>query len=615
MRGEVFDVGFNTSHQDFYSPPPDHLAACPLPQRGGPIEHGGGGVGSNSHGAATSGIIFGNGFGNSSARGLLPCGQTIIAYVPDVGYTNPSRYWHTCELVQCACCPTDPPDPTCTADPQCPYQAVFQSASVGKEDSLVYNTSSAGLDDIIFDFDVVHCQAQGNRGVASDPEGSRYSAPEAWAKNTISVGGAHHFNRTNLTDHNWWGPEPGPWGPPDYQPDYYWASSIGPAADGRIKPDLCHAFDNILTTNGVFPNPVNGYQHYFHGTSAATPIVCGHVGLLMEMWADDSDADGKNIFGVAVPSCNPATENCVFKRRPHAATAKALLINTARQYEWAIPPYATSLDRNKQGWGMPDIAAVYDLRQKMAIVNETHLLTELGFKWFTVKAPASQPKLNATLVYSDPPGTSSTVHLINNLTMQVVSPSCLFYWGNYGLTNDHGQTAGLWSVEDANPKTTERDNLNNVENVFVQNPAAGLWRIHVRADDITEDGHVETTGEPYDADFALVVSGALPAGACNLTGGGCVMTDRADCLAQGGTYAGDYVGSCFTWPDCNTNYIDDACDIAGGLSEDCEPNGIPDECGPRISCCIPDESCKLTPSVCCGPMGGYQVSNCNLCPL
>ena len=70
-----------------------------------------------------------------------------------------------------------------------------------------------------------------------------------------------------------------------------YCASIGPAADGRVKPDLVGFFDCIRTTSSC--NYL--YSNSFGGTSAAAPIVCGHVGLLMEMWADDADAN--IIFG------------------------------------------------------------------------------------------------------------------------------------------------------------------------------------------------------------------------------------------------------------------------------------------------------------------------------
>jgi hypothetical protein len=211
------------------------------------------------------------------------------------------------------------------------------------------------------------------------------------------------------------------------------------------------------------------------------------------------------------------------------------MINTANQYDWVNgPPPNQNIDRDKQGWGLPNVKNLYDLRNKIVIIDETRVLTQLGFADFTVKVAAGEPALKATMVYTDPPAAPSTnPALVNDLSLKATSPSSVSYWGNNGLT------AGLWSVSGV-----VMDERNPVENVFTQNPEPGIWSIRVKAFQIAQDGHVETVGQPWDADFALVISGAVAVGACHLPGGGCVITDRADCLAQSGTYDGDHTVCC-----------------------------------------------------------------------
>ncbi len=57
---------------------------------------------------------------------------------------------------------------------------------------------------------------------------------------------------------------------------------------------------------------------------------------------------------------------------------------------------------------------------------------------------------------------------------------------------------------------------------------------------------------------------------------------RAVITANGAHIYGEYSGAAylfdFTGPDCNDNYIPDACDIASGFSEDVNGDGVPDEC-------------------------------------
>jgi hypothetical protein len=68
---------------------------------------------------------------------------------------------------------------------------------------------------------------------------------------------------------------------------------------------------------------------------------------------------------------------------------------------------------------------------------------------------------------------------------------------------------------------------------------------------------------------------AAPQGACCTTMA-CYIDYELACAAAGGAYLGD--NTICAGADCNNNAIDDACDIAGGLSQDCNANGIPDDC-------------------------------------
>jgi len=422
VRGESFDTGFNQDHVDF--------ASRPL------IVHGDT-VPIDSHGTACIGICFGDGTGNPDARGLLPDGQGIVAYYDDIGLYGPNRYTHTGELVQE------------------PYNAVFQTASVGSPRCLDYSTISAESDQSIFDFDIVLCQSQSNAG-------NQMSRPQAWAKNMVSGGGIRHYDTLNRSDDMW---------------DY--GASIGPATDGRVKPTLISFYDDILT---VGCPGTNDYTYTFGGTSGATPIIAGHIGLFFQMWSD-------GIFGNTV---NPS--GTVFENKAHFTTAKAALINTAYQY----PFNGTTGDkiRMHQGWGMPDLKKLYDIREQCFVVDEDEILAPFGNATYIVTVNEDQPELKITMTYADPPGNPAvqSQHRINDLTLQVIAPDGTEYWGNNGLMT------GVWSVPNGSA-----DTINTVENVFIKNPQSGTWTIIVSADEIIQDSHVETP--ELDADFALIISG------------------------------------------------------------------------------------------------------------
>jgi len=199
------------------------------------------------------------------------------------------------------------------------------------------------------------------------------------------------------------------------------------------------------------------------------------------MWAD-------GIFGNEV-----IPGGTVFENRAHMTTAKAMLINTAYQY----PFTGTGHDKTRmhQGWGMPDVGRLYDLRENIYVIDETVILEPFDVEQHIVAVEAGEPALKVTMTYADPPGNPAvqTQHRINDLTLKVISPTGVVYYGNNGLLD------GVWSTPDGDP-----DTKNTVECVFVENPESGAWIVEVHADEIIQDSHIETP--ELDADYALVAS-------------------------------------------------------------------------------------------------------------
>lgn len=417
VRGEVMEIQgtFLNNHPDFQARPPLIHANF---------------AGNPDHGTSTYGICFGAGAINPAGRGMLPDAQGIFAGV--AGSFN--RYQHTAELLAA------------------PYNAVFQSNSWGNLWTANYTTLSAELDDILLNHQIVLLQSMSNQG-------NQQARPQAWSKNVVSVGGVFHENTATFLDDHW-----------------TFGASIGPAADGRIKPDLVHYYDSIYTT------AADGGYRQFCCTSASTPIVAGHFGLFFQMWA-------QGLFGNTVDDTQD-----VFSNRPRMATAKAMMINAARSYPFS--GLAADLTRTHQGWGLADVQRLHSRRERMFIVNETDVLTHLAVKAYPVVVLPGEAELRVTMVYTDPAGLPATsMHRINDLSLRVVSPSQGIYWGNAGLRS------GNWSVSGGVSNLVD-----TVENVFLQDPEAGTWLVEVYADEINLDSHLETPA--VDADFALVVSGA-----------------------------------------------------------------------------------------------------------
>ena len=423
VSGEVMDGGVMQTHQDFDG-----------------ISIHGPSASSDSHGTCTYGIVFGNGGrdgdGVAKATGNLPSAQGWF-----YDYDNlADRYQETADLVQA------------------PIYASFQSNSWGGARTRSYTSVSSEMDDIIWQYDIPIFQSQSNAG-------NQDSRPQAWAKNIISIGGVNHYDTATLSDDCW-----------------CYSGSIGPAEDGRIKPDLCYWYDWEYTTDLEPGGYTSGlYYDNFGGTSGATPITAGIGGLILQMWAD-------NILG------NDPQGTTVFEKRPHSSTTKALMINTAEQYDFTGVSH--DLTRMHQGWGLPSARRFYERAPLIRVVDETEVLQELDTHPYSAAVPAGQGELKVTLVTTDRAGTtSSTLHRINDVTLKVTDPSgAATWWGNYGLDS------AAWSVAGGSADAT-----NTVENVFIQNPEPGNWTIEVSADDLNMDEHAETP--EVDQDYALVVYG------------------------------------------------------------------------------------------------------------
>ena len=470
VRGEVLDNGITaTAHPGWVEYPEVHGALY-----GGSVEHG-----TNVYGT----VFMDPGVGGEP-RGMLPGGHGILGSFWRLFENQHSdalvdRYCHTCELVADSNqdCASVCPDGYTPAEGS-PYNAVFQTNSWGGSTIPAYNSVSQTFDDIVLTYDVLACQSQGNSGTLLDPFTSEVvettaSRVQSWAKNVVSVGGVYHKDTLPKGDDVWKMPfdVPAP-------------ASHGPARDNRIKPDLTHFYDKVYTTAGG-----GGFRDDFGGTSAATPITCGHFGLFFQIWHEG-----------AFPGFGGGAS--VFDSRPHMTTAKAMTVNTAVPYCFNDPLACpdSDLSRYKQGWGMVHIGNLYARRHQFAVIEDEGTVLDWNSESavYTVTVPLGALALRATMVYADPGGTTGTTqHAINDLDLKLTHvASGTFYWGNRGLRSSNTSTPG-GSHNDNNQA------LDTVENVFIDSPAAGQWQVAVIVDVLEEDAHLETP--EMDADYALVV--------------------------------------------------------------------------------------------------------------
>ncbi|TAF34679.1 MAG: T9SS C-terminal target domain-containing protein [Cytophagales bacterium] len=211
-------------------------------------------------------------------------------------------------------------------------------------------------------------------------------------------------------------------------------SSFGPVQDGRIKPDICGIGQNV---NSALPG--NAYGN-MSGTSMATPGVSGTIAQIYEWY--------KNVKGGGTTF-------------PQNILVKATLLNNADDFGNAGPDY-------KFGYGR--INALNTIRAMETNRYEENTISAGGSYTKSITVPAGATQLRVMIVWRDPAAAvSAATALVNNLNMTVTNPSSVVF--------------NPWILAPGTPNavaTRGVDNLNNVEQVTIDNPAAGTYNITIQ---------------------------------------------------------------------------------------------------------------------------------------
>ncbi len=307
--------------------------------------------------------------------------------------------------------------------------ARIHSNSWGSDTEGAYTSDCKTVDNFIYDHeDFLLYFANGNKSSAGE-----VGSP-ASAKNCASIGALTHGSAGA-----------------DAVASF---TSRGPTVDGRYKPDVSAPGVGIVSALGDSSHTSNNCStQSMEGTSMATPTAAGAGTLLRQYFYDGYYPTGVKVADNAMT--------------PSAALMKASMINGAMDIGTANIP------NNDEGYGRVNLENVCyfsgDAR-KTRVWDKRNVvgLTTGQLDQYQVNV-ASGKSFKVTLVWTDPEAsTIAAVTLINNLDLQVISPSNQVYRGNV-FTSGQSVTGG------------NADSLNNVETFLLNAPEAGVWTIKVIA--------------------------------------------------------------------------------------------------------------------------------------
>lgn len=378
------------------------------------------------------------------------------------------------------------------------HGAKIGSNSWGNDVQGDYDLDCAQFDELVRDADPGAAGDQpyilefsaGNAGPNTETIGS-----PACAKNVIATGASENVAGTLALTYDLYADGP------DTMCDF---SSRGPCADGRIKPDLVAPGSWIASAaSSAAPDeaaiawaPIDDYYVFMGGTSMSGPHAAGAAAVFMQFY----QATHTN----AVPS---------------PALVKAALINSADELNESNGGPGP-VPNNDEGWGRINLANIITTNYNTAprfyqYLDQTVLLTNGQVYAQHIFVEGADQPLKITLAYTDVPGFPGAIPaLVNDLDLEVVGPDGTLYRGNQ------------FGAGESVPNSPSPDKLNNVEGVYLSQPAPGDYLVRVRASKVVQDALTNTAA--IDQDFALVTSG-------NLTrpGTGIILLDRPDYTAPG----------------------------------------------------------------------------------
>ena len=263
-------------------------------------------------------------------------------------------------------------------------------------------------------------------------------------------------------------------------------SSRGPTDDLRIKPDVVAPGTNVLS---MLSSVYDGDGEPLWGR-----LPEGHPlreTLLLERRHQHGDPARRRARRRWCASTSSSRAIWQDGRRPSGALLKAFLVNGAvpipGQFAGEVPqgPNAVS------GFGRVDVARSVGSnpahRTRFADAPDDAVATG-EIRTLPIEAADPDLPLKITLVWTDAPSPGGLGGLVNELYLQLVTPS--------------GQAIN-W---DANPVTRV---TNNVQQITVAAPKEGVYTIRVRGISVTEHSPGAAPTGGLRQDFAVVASNAI----------------------------------------------------------------------------------------------------------
>ena len=347
----------------------------------------------DSHGDHVSGTIMGAGNLDPLARGMA---DGAFLYV--LGYTTNNYYQYVPGLYNT-------------------NNVVITSASYSNGCNAGYTSLARDLDEQNNIYSsLLHVFSAGNSG-SSD---CGYGAGSGWgnvtgghkqAKNVIAVG--------NL----------------DYGASLASSSSRGPAADGRIKPDICAQGTNVYST----------YPNYTYNTISGTSMACpGISGVLAQLYQAYKELNNNN--------------------DPKSGLMKCILLNSADDIGNPGPDF-------KHGWGVANAYRAVKLIEDGNYFSST--ISQNNTNNHMINIPSNTDEVKIMVYWHDKEGSASaSTSLVNDINIQLSTSQGTIY--NPWVLNDYPSSSSL----DADA-IRGIDNLNNMEQITITNPPAGNYNLSV----------------------------------------------------------------------------------------------------------------------------------------